>query len=265
MMKNLVLYRIQSETKTNVDADKIQSVRLRDCLQSDNQLSKPRIEALLGISKNEKMFSFEECEQYYSVHLSCEFKAPKLLAANGAPYVPVNYPIWISKKDQWCLTQDAGRKLSSVGITLVSYSITSDPLAIAPLLLSKTGFQSIIENVARPDDGGQIRRISVENAVVDETEFKQITLGSSQLQDSSLFKEILRSAAWISTMTFVTPPLTSSDREIVCRLNDWGGVTLYTPNMLESEILEVTHSIYSSLSQILEKDLPTKQRKGRAR
>jgi len=265
MMKNIVLFNGQniSDIQSLIDAESIEDVRLKDCLRSSNLSSKPKIEALLEISQNEELFDFEENDNYYSVRLACDFKAPKLLAANGAPYVPVNYPIWIGKNEPWCITQDAGRKLSSVGIALVSYTITSDPLAYMLMRATKVAFQSVIDKVVNPDDGGQIKRISCENVVVDGTEYKQIILGANQLQDSSLFSKVLSSSAWISSMTFVSPPLVSSDREVVCRLNDWGGLTVYSPDVLDSEVLEVVQSIYSVLSQIDDEETHTKRRKGR--
>lgn len=250
MMKNIVLFRIKKDRAQELHIDKnlAQDVVLKDCLSSSNPASKSKIEALMKIARNEELINFQENENFYSFNLSCEFKTPRLIASSGAPYVSVNYPLWISKKGDWCITQDAGRKLSSIGIALLSHSVFSDPLAIEAAGTTKSGFQSIIEEVVRPSDGGQIKRVSCQNVLYDKIEFKQMSLGANQLQESQLFKDTINFASRISNLTFTTPPLVASNRGLMLRLNDWGGMTIYTPEVLESEIVEIVESIYSVIS-----------------
>jgi len=50
---------------------------------------------------------------------------------------------------------------------------------------------------------------------------------------------LLDSASAIANLAFTTPPLSSTSRSLTCRINYWGGLTIYTPNLLDSEIAEL--------------------------
>jgi hypothetical protein len=82
----------------------------------------------------------------------------------------------------------------------------------------------------------------MENSV----KFKQVVLNSPQLEISKLFNRLLNSAQAIANLSFTTPPLKSTSRSLSCRINHWGCVTIYTPDLLDSELSELI-SIFEML------------------
>jgi len=50
---------------------------------------------------------------------------------------------------------------------------------------------------------------------------------------------LLDSASAIANLSFITPSLNSTKRSLSCRINYWGRLTIYTPNLLDSEIGEL--------------------------
>lgn len=104
--------------------------------------------------------------------------------------------------------------------------------------LEKNDFLKL-KNWILSDEAGQIKRITMHNIKRVEVKFKQVVLSSDQLESSSLFNDLLNDASAIANLSFVTPPLESTNRPLSCRVNYWGGLTIYTPNLLDSELSEL--------------------------
>ena len=239
MIKNCIIYRYSEKFKDEwkIDKNKIEQSNLKDCLEKATGLPKPKIKALTEIARNEKILLEEERDELYVFGVSCEFRVPKLLAAGVSPFVPVNYKIWLRKENSTVVTFDAGRKLSGVGITLLAYATAGDPFSIEHLKLDKSDFIEL-KNWLLTNDG-HIRRITLQKIEHKDMKFKQIVLSANQLENTNLFVDLLESALVIANMSFITPPLNSSGRSLSCRINHWGGLTIYTQNLLDSEISEL--------------------------
>ena len=241
MIKNCIIYRYTEKFKNKweINNDKIEKSKLKDCFEKAVGFPKPKMKALAEIARNEKISLQEEREDYYVFDVLCEFRVPKLLAAGVSPFVPVNYKIWLRRESSTIIVFDAGRKLAGVGIALLAYATTGDLSSIGYLKLNKPDFIRLKDWLLSNDPQGQIRRITLQNVEYQGIKFKQIVLSANQLENSNLFSELLNSTQVITNMSFITPPLSASNRTLSCRINYWGGLTIYTPNLLDSEILEL--------------------------
>lgn len=250
MIKNCIIYRYSEKFKNKwkVDNNKISESKLKDCLEKAVGLPKPKIKALTEISRNEKISLEGERNEHYIFEVSCEFRVPKLLAAGVSPFVPVNYKIWLRKESSTIVTFDAGRKLAGVGIALLAYATTGDLSSIEHLKLDKINFIKLKDWLLTNEPQGQIRRVTFQNIEYQNMKFKQIALSANQLEDSDLFLKLFDSAQVITNMSFITPPLSASNRPLSCRINYWGGITIYTPNLLDSELSELIR-IFEKLFQ----------------
>jgi len=248
MIKNCIIYRYSKEFKDKwkIDKNKIERSKLKDCLEKATGFPKPKIKALTEIARNEKILLEEGRDEYHVFRVSCEFRVPKLLAAGVSPFVPVNYKIWLRKESSTIVTFDAGRRLSAVGITLLAYAITGELSSIGHLKLDKSDFIKLKDWLLTNE--GQIRRVTLQKIEHQGMKFKQIVLSANQLENSDLFLQLLNSSQVITNMSFLTPPLNASNRPLSCRINYWGGLTIYTPNLMDSEISELI-KIFEKLFQ----------------
>jgi len=240
MIKNCIIYRYRGKfiDKWKVDKNLIAKSNLEECLNSSQGFEEKRMKALIELAKNEKLALSGDAEKYQELDVSCEFRMPKLLASGISPFVPVDFKIWLRKKSSVVVTFNAGRKLSSVGISLLSYATTGKPSSIEHIRLEKNDFIKLKYQILS-NGSGQIKRITLQNIKHEGLKFKQILLSANQLENSNLFNNLLDSALGVANMSFITPPLESSDRPLSCRISYWGGLAIYTPNLLDSEISEL--------------------------
>lgn len=244
MIKNCIIYKFSDEPKDawKIDKSRFFDSNLENCLQEASGFARKRIEAFMSLVQNERISLEEETKTHYVVTSSCEFRTHKLIAAgNSPPFVPVSFRIWLRKESQFAISFDAGRKLSGAAMALLSYSTTGTPSSIEHIKLTKEDFLKLKDWVladSHPLSGG-IRGVALHDIEEDAIKFKQIVLNSPQLESSPLFNRLLDSASAIANLSFTTPPLNSTNRSLSCRINYWGGLTIYTPNLLDSEIEEL--------------------------
>lgn len=213
-------------------------VTLKKCLHQASGFMKRRAEAFVSLVKNERISLEKETKTHYLISFSGEFRAPKLIAAGEAPFVPINFKIWVRKKSGFVISFDAGRKLSGPAIALLSYITTEDPSSIEQVRLEKEDFLRLKDWILADTHSipGEIKRIAMRDVSESGVKFKQIILSSSKLENSPLFKRLSNSASAITNLSFTTPQLSATSRSLSCRVNYWGGLTIYTRNLLDSEI-----------------------------
>lgn len=244
MIKNCIIYKYSDEFKNTweMDANKFPKSSLRKCLQEAQGFNRKRIKALVELAKNEKLSLREETRKHYRATFSCEFRVPKLIAAGvSPPFVPVNFEIWLRKNSSWVIPFDAGRKLSGAAVALLSYATTGNVSSIETTRLEREDFLKLKDWLLADSHAipGQIKRITMHDIMENSVKFRQIVLNSPRLEISQLFTRLLDSASAIANLSFATPPLKSSSRPLSCRINYWGCVTIYTPNLLDSELSEL--------------------------
>ena len=244
MIKNCIIYKFSDEAEdtSKIEEGRFSKSNLGNCLQEASGFARKRIEAFTTLVQNERISLEEETQSHYKVTSSCEFRTPRLIAAGSAPpFVPVSFKIWLRKGSHFVISFDAGRKLSGAAMALLSYATTGNPSSIEHIKITKENFLKLkgwILADNHPIPGG-IRGIAMHDIEEGPIKFKQIVLNSPQLEDSPLFNRLLDSASAIANLAFTTPPLNSTSRSLSCRINYWGGLTIYTPNLLDSEIAEL--------------------------
>lgn len=244
MIKNCIIFKYSDKFRDNwnIVKSKFPQATLRKSLQEAKGFVKPRIKGLMELTKNEKIRLKEEKPTLYVATFSCEFRTPRLIAAGvSPPFVPVSFGIWLRKKTSWAISFDAGRKLSRAATVLLSYATTGNPSSIENIRLEKGDFIRLKNWILAGGRSirGQIKRITMYDIEKDSTKFKQVVLSSVRLEDSALFNDLLDSASAVANLTFSTPPLKSGSRPLICKINHWGGVTIYTPDLLDSEVSEL--------------------------
>jgi len=244
MIRNCILYQVRSEGSVEkVDRKAIQAVNLRECIKEAQGQIKKRVESLAKITRKERLDLDDETTSNLQFSLSCEFRTRRMVAAGEgqSPFVPVRVEAWLARKIPYAITFDAGRSLSSVAVNLMSQSLYGNLRAIEPMKLPNQTFFSLKDWLAKPDQKkrGEITRVTLQKVQTDKYSFKQVVLNAPNLESIPLFKELFPSSLAVSNMTFVTPPLKASNRPVCCRLSNWGGITVYTPNPLPSEFAEL--------------------------
>ena len=245
MIKNCIIFKYSDRFKDNwsIAKSKFFKSSLGKSLEEAQGFAKPKIKALIELTKNEKIRFKEERPNLYVMTFSCEFRTRKLTAAGDVfpPFVPVNFKIWLRKKTSWVIPFDAGRKLSGAAIALLSYATTGNPSSIENIRLEKEDFLKLKGWLLADSHSipGQIKRITIHDIEENSIKFKQIVLNSPRLEMSTLFNHLLNSASAVANLTFATPPLKSGSRSLTCKINYWGCITIYTPNLLDSELSEL--------------------------
>lgn len=244
MIKNCIIYRYSDEFRNalEIDKDRFSGSSLAKCFQMASGFTRRRVEAFMQLVRNEEISLEQETQSHYVITYSCEFRAPKLTAAGGPPpFVPVSFKIWLRKDSPFVISFDAGRKLSGGAMALLSYTTTGNPSSIEHVKLEKENFLKLKDWILAdsPQARGEIKLISMRDVEGDTIKFKQIVLNAPRLQESPLFNQFLDSASAISSLSFATPPLNSTSRSLSCRINYWGSLTIYSPDLLDSEIAEL--------------------------
>lgn len=248
MIKNCIIFRYSDESTDvqKLDRNSLSDTDLKKCLATASGFAKRRIDGFLKLVRNEALSLEEETKSHYVMNYSCEFRAPKLMAAGGPPpFVPVNFKVWLRKNSPFVISFDAGRKMSGGAMALLSYNTTGNPSSIEHVKLEKENFLRLKEWILPGSYAtkGEIKHISMRDVEGDKVKFKQVVLSAPQLQDSPLFNQFLRSASAIASLSFATPPLNSTSRALSCRLNYWGSLTIYSPDLLDSEIAELIQAL----------------------
>jgi len=250
MIKNCIIYRIAEKYKSKLQVDKraLSAVTLKRCLEEAKGLIKPRLRALVQIAHEEKIELTDETDEYYQFQVYCEFRSRRLLATSVTPFVPVSFRIWLRKKTPIVVVFNAGRKLASVGITLLAYATTGNPAAIESLKLDKSAFLRLISWLKENAPDSQIKRITIKKIHYRGVLLRELTLNAEHLEETQLFSEIIGSIrqeieSVITSLSFLTPPLEVSRRRLSCRLNYWGCLTIYTADVSDLELLELIKTL----------------------
>lgn len=252
MIKNCIIYRYSDEFANvqKVDGNSFSGANLKKCLETASGFAKRRIDGLMKLVRNEELSLIEETRSHYVINYSCEFRMPKLTAAGGPPpFVPVIFKIWLRKNTAYVISFDAGRKLSGSAMALLSYTTAGNSSSIKHVRLEKENFLRLKEWILpdSPAARGEIKHISMRDVQGDKVKFKQIVLNAPQLQDSPLFNQFLDSASAVASLSFATPLLDSTSRSLSCRINYWGSLTIYSPDLLDSEITELVQALEKAI------------------
>jgi len=249
MLTNLILYKYSdyNRNKWQIDENTLKNSNLEKCLVMGSGQNVPFIKGLIDNTKNEKISLNFKGTEYSRFSVNCEFKTNVPLGAGGAVFLTRAYEIVLLNNLSLLFTVNAGKSLSKVGTTLLSYSTTNDPSAIESLALDKNKFTSLKDWIFSGPLPGQIKKITFNNVSDESVFYKQVVLSAENLQNAKLFTKLWSSASAISNLSFQTPLLRTSNRSLTCRLSYWGALTIYTGGVLESEIFELLRKISNIL------------------
>lgn len=245
MIKNCIIYKYSDEFKNRrvIAQQSFPGSTLERCLQEVQGSRRNRIQAFTELAKNERLSLDGESKEHYVATCTCEFRSRRFVAATDAPppFVPVSFTIWLRKETPWIISFDAGRRLSGAAIALISYATTGSPMSIEHFKLEKQDFLRLKEWLLGEDNPtpGEIKRITMRDIEENSVRFKQIVLNSARLETSQLFNRLLDFSSAVSDLTFATPSMKSTSRSLTCKITYWGSLTIYTPELLDSELSEL--------------------------
>jgi len=250
MLKNVIIYRFKDEERNNwnIDETKIKESSFEDCLTKENGYNRRKIQGLIENTENESITLDFSGNEYHRFTVSCLYKSGSIQASDENPFVPAYYEMILRNNSSFVLCFDSGKYLSKVGITLLANATTDNPQAIEHISINKEKFNDIINWVLSGSLPGDIRRITMQQVEHGYFRYKQIVLSSNDLQNTDLFKDLYPSSPIITNLSFSTPLLRTSGRSISCRLNYWGGLTIYSGGLLESELFEIITSLENIFS-----------------
>lgn len=249
MIRNCIIFRLtKGEPAAARRPPKPRAVTLREVAADSQGGMKRRIEALANLCRAEKISLSHVGGELADYRCSCQFRARRFLAGGGVPtpFLPVDFHVWVSRKRPWVATFEAGRRLSSAATTLVGKSLTNEVNSILPVRFEKNTFEQLFNWVTRPKSGaqGRVLRAGLGGIRLDGDAFRQVMFRADQLEKQPLFTQCFKAAEFVSHMTVITPSLRSTDRQVCCGVSDKGGITLYTANLLQPELLEIIDTIF---------------------
>ncbi len=252
MIRNAILFK----TRERLPADfakpsRIKGLSLESSLEGVTGSLRRRLTGLMSNSRNEHISVGDSHHGFTSYSCACEFRAPRLTAyglGHSPPFGDAEFESWVSPHGGWVLTFDAGRKLSAVATTLLSQAFFGRPDGIAPVKFDKTYFAGLLRRVVQGSNGskGSVLRGTFRNITLQDARLKQLILRGDHLQDSRLFKDVFESSELVTEIGFSTAGQRPQSRMVTGRLNHWGGLTMYTHDLLPGEVANlvalVTHA-----------------------
>lgn len=240
MIKNCMVFRPASPAGVikHIERSRLEGVTLKDLAKEAKGRNLVRIRGLSRIMTNERLRVRGSAPDATMLSYSCKLRTRKPAAAGDVapPFIPVEVEVWLRKGSGYVVTFDAGRRLSTGATSLLSFGARGDLDSIRTLKLDKSAFLRLKDRIEGPAKSGGILRVTMQDVSLDGSRFKQIVLRAAGLGSSRLFQRSFEAAAGISNMTFLSPPPKPSSRGLLCKLSNWGGVTIYTSNPLQSEI-----------------------------
>lgn len=199
------------------------------------------ISGLIDKTKDEKLSLINVGQNYTRFNLTCEYQTSVPLAAEMKPFVPIAFDIVLRNTSNYVISYDIGRIISRIGTTLIGFALCDNPEAVNPVSFDKNDFLTVITWVTRSSMAGQIKSVSMKDTRYENSPYRRASLSSDYLEESDLFNKLLDSTPFVSNLGFETPELRSTGRSLSCRLSHWGGLVIYSRDLLESELLELIH------------------------
>ena len=238
MLRNLIFHKIDS-TNLRFDKEIIETINLEMCLTKSSGRNQTLIKGLIDKTKDEKLSLINVGENNTRFNLTCEYQTSVPLAAGLKPFVPIAYDIALRNLSNYVISYDIGRTISRIGTTLIGFALCDNPGAVNPVSLDKNDFLTVINWVTQSSLVGQVKSVSMKDTRYQNSQYRRVSLSSDYLEKSDLFNSLLDSTLFVSSLGFVTPDLQSTGRSLSCRLSHWGGLVIYSRELLESELLEL--------------------------
>jgi hypothetical protein len=216
--------------------------------------AKKRLKDLTEYCRKGRLIPKDGIRDFHVAEFQGEARVRRLSASGNVemPFVPANFSVWLGKRTPWVVVFDAGRRLAAAANAILGDAVSSDATAVKSVSLAKPVFAGLKRWAASRSEGaaGSILRATLQSVTSGRASFRQVVLRAESLESSPIFNDFFASAQTVSNMTFSTPKLTSASRSVCCKLSYWGSITLYTPEVLDSEIEELLAAVDESYSEL---------------
>jgi len=242
MLNSIILHKIDSNN-LRFEKEIIETVNLEMCLTKSSGRNETLIRGLIDKTKDEKLSLINVGENNTRFNLTCEYQTSVPLAAGMKPFVPITHDIVLRNKSNYVISYNIGRKISRISTTLIGFALCDNPGTVNPISLDKNDFLNVINWITQSPLEGQIKSVSVKDTRYQNSQYRHASLSSNYLEESQLFNDLLDSTPFVASLGFETPEIRSTGRSLSCRLSHWGGLVIYSRELLDVEILELIHEI----------------------
>ncbi len=168
----------------------------------------------------------------------------------GEYEVLMEHNIWVRTLSGLMVLFDVPKRRIAYALAqLISLRLYGDIVLVNPLHLERSHLSSIERWVTSKEHEvtGNIIRATFRRAQVNGTILDEVSIKKEGLDVTEAYFKVKSSAHEISALTFVTPLLPEIGRRVTCKLDNRGGLMIYTPNLRDVDI-EV---IISRLERVL--------------
>lgn len=151
----------------------------------------------------------------------------------------IEHDVWVRTSSNMLIVLDSpSRRISNAIGQLVSLKLFNDPSLILPLRLERRHVEAIESWITAKEHevAGNIIRVTFRRASINGSVVEEISLKKEGLDATEIYPKLKSSAHTIASITFVTPLLPEIGRRITCRIDSYGGLLIYTPNLREVDL-----------------------------
>ena len=151
----------------------------------------------------------------------------------------IEHSVWVRTSSGLLVVLDSpSRRISRALCQLVSLRLFNDPEAITPLRLERRHVEAIEKWVVAKEHevAGNIIRVTFRRASLDGSVIEEVSLRKEGLDTTEIYPKLKSSAHAIISLTFVTPLLPEIGRRVTCRIDNRGGVLVYTPSIRDVDL-----------------------------
>ncbi|RLF14551.1 MAG: hypothetical protein DRJ66_05840 [Thermoprotei archaeon] len=148
--------------------------------------------------------------------------------------VTVEHPVWIRVHSGLLLVFDSpSRRISRAIGELVSLRLFNDVSSVTPLHLERDYVLAIEKWVTSKEYevSGNIIRATFKRASLEGSVLEEISIKKEGLDTLRIYDLIKSSAHEIKSLTFVTPLLPQFGKRVTCKIDNRGGLVIYTPGL----------------------------------
>ncbi|MCD6095498.1 MAG: hypothetical protein J7J99_02920 [Thermoprotei archaeon] len=148
--------------------------------------------------------------------------------------ITVEHPVWLRVNSGLLLVFDSpSRRISRAVSELVSLKLFNDVSSITPLHLERDYIMAIEQWVTSKEYevSGNIIRATFRRANIEGSVLEEISIKREGLDTMEIYSTIKNSAHEIKSLTFITPLLPQFGRRVTCKIDNRGGLVIYTPGL----------------------------------
>jgi hypothetical protein len=148
------------------------------------------------------------------------------------PYT-VTSPILWRPETGFCFLMDIPRRAINATTWMLSSAVLGYPGRLSPLDIDRSTMRTLISYITSPKGGGpgELVRAVFRDIELNGNELDEINIRARDLDKLDLYKDAQKSANSIAAISFVTPVLDEIGRPLACRLDDSGGILIYSQRL----------------------------------